>query len=154
VVSTDHCPFFFATQKRAGINDFTKIPNGGPGIEHRLQLLYHFGVNQRKLSLDRWVHLVATNPAKLFGLYPQKGVLRVGSDADVVVWNPQQDYTISAGSHHMRVDYSMYEGLTVTGNAETVIARGEVIVENDSWLGRPGRGMYLKRACYAGAWSI
>lgn len=154
VVSTDHCPFFFETQKRLGINDFTKIPNGGPGIENRLQLLYHFGVNEGRLSINRWVELVATNPAKLFGLYPKKGVLRVGSDADVVIWNPHQEFTISAASHHMRVDYSMYEGITVRGNAETVISRGKIIVDKHTWLGTSGRGVYLKRACFGGAWSM
>lgn len=153
VVSTDHCPFLFETQKRAGLNDFTRIPNGGPGIENRLQLLYHFGVNLGKLSLGRWVELVAENPAKLFGLYPKKGVLQVGSDADVVIWDPKRAHTISASSHHMRVDYSMYEGVTVQGNAETVISRGEIIVNNDAWSGKPGRGRYFKRTPFASAWS-
>jgi len=153
VVSTDHCPFSFETQKRAGLNDFAKIPNGGPGIENRLQLLYHFGVNQEKLSLGRWVELVAENPAKLFGLYPKKGILQVGSDADIVIWDPNLSHTISASSHHMRVDYSMYESVTVQGNAETVISRGDIIVNNNTWSGRPGRGRYLKRAPFAAAWS-
>ncbi|MBM4161001.1 MAG: dihydropyrimidinase [Ignavibacteria bacterium] len=153
IVSTDHCPFHFETQKRAGLNDFTKIPNGGPGIENRLQLLHHFGVNQGRLSLSQWVDLVATNPARLFGLYPKKGVLRVGSDADIVIWNPNQQHTISAATHHMNVDYSMYEGVTVRGNAEMVISRGEIIVDQNTWHGKPGRGMYLKRSCFAGAWN-
>lgn len=153
VVSTDHCPFMFDTQKRAGLNDFSKIPNGGPGIENRLQLLYHYGVNQGTLSVERWVQLVAENPAKLFGLYPKKGVLQVGSDADVVIWDPKRSHTISASSHHMRVDYSMYEGVTVQGNAETVISRGEIIVNNNIWSGKPGRGRYVKRAPFAAAWS-
>jgi dihydropyrimidinase len=152
VVSTDHCPFFFETQKRAGLNDFTKIPNGGPGIENRLQLLYHYGVNQKRISLNRWVDLIATNPAKLFGLYPKKGVLQVGSDADVVVWNPDQEHTISASTHPMRVDYSMYEGMTVTGSPETVISRGDIIVEKNSWIGEKDRGHYLKRSCHTAAW--
>ena len=153
VVSTDHCPFLFGKQKRADLSNFTKIPNGGPGIENRLQLLYHFGVNQGRFSVSRWVELVATNPARLFGLYPKKGVLQVGSDADIVIWNPDQSHTISAASHHMRVDYSMYEGITVKGNTETVISRGEIIVDRNTWFGKPGRGAYLKRACFAGAWS-
>jgi dihydropyrimidinase len=153
VVSTDHCPFFFATQKRAGLSDFTKIPNGGPGIEHRLQLLYHFGVNQGKFSLSKWVDLVAANPAKLFGLYPQKGALQAGSDADIVIWDPNQKHTISATSHHMNVDYSMYEGIVVQGNAETVISRGEVVVNNNTWYAKPGRGRYLKRSPFGVAWS-
>jgi dihydropyrimidinase len=152
VISTDHCPFLFEKQKRLGVNDFTKIPNGGPGIENRLQLLYHFGVNQERFSVSQWVNFVATNPAKLFGLYPKKGVLRVGSDADAVIWDPSQKHAISAASHHMRVDYSMYEGMTVQGNAETVISRGEIIVDRNAWHGKPGRGVYLKRACFAAAW--
>jgi dihydropyrimidinase len=153
VVSTDHCPFFFKTQKRAGLEDFTKIPNGGPGIEHRLQLLYHFGVNQGRISLSRWVELVASNPAKLFGLYPKKGTLQVGSDADIVVWNPNLKQTISAASHHMNVDYSMYEGMVVEGNAETVISRGEIIMNQTTWYGKAGRGKYFKRSPFTGSWS-
>jgi dihydropyrimidinase len=152
VVSTDHCPFMFATQKRAGLNDFTKIPNGGPGIENRLQLLYHFGVNKGRFSIERWVELVSLNPAKLFGLYPKKGTLEVGSDADIVIWDPAKEHTISAATHHMLVDYSMYEGMKVVGNADTVISRGEIILTNNQWLGKPGHGKYLKRSCYAGAW--
>jgi dihydropyrimidinase len=145
VVSTDHCPFFFETQKQAGLSDFTKIPNGGPGIENRMQLMYHHGVNKNRLSINQWVELVSANPAKLFGLYPKKGVLQVGSDADVVIWNPQKEHTISASSHHMRVDYSMYEGMSVVGNAETVISRGDVIVDHNRWLGKPGRGKFQRR---------
>src|SRR6267143_5853864 len=112
VVSTDHCPFCFADQKSLGKDDFTKIPNGGPGVENRLQLLYHHGVNLGRLSLNRFVELVATTPAKLFGLYPRKGTLAAGSDADIVVWDPNANHTITAKSHHMRVDYSMFEGFT------------------------------------------
>jgi dihydropyrimidinase len=152
VVSTDHCPFFFETQKKIGLKDFTKIPNGGPGIENRLQLLYHFGVNEGRISVSKWVDLIATNPAKLFGLYPKKGTLQAGSDADIVIWNPDLKHTISAATHHMRVDYSMYEGITVRGNAETVISRGEVIIEQNNWLGKTGRGQYLKRSPSAGVW--
>lgn len=152
VVSTDHCPFMFETQKRMGMNDFTKIPNGGPGIENRLQLLYHFGVNEGKFSLQKWVELVSLNPAKMFGLYPKKGTLEVGSDADIVIWDPAKKHTISAETHHMRVDYSMYEGMKVVGNADTVISRGEIIVAHNEWLGAPGRGRYLRRSCFAAAW--
>src|SRR5437667_833065 len=153
VVSTDHCPFCFADQKQLGRNDFTKIPNGGPGVENRLQLLYHHGVNLGRLSLNRFVELVATTPAKLFGLYPRKGTLAPGSDADIVVWDPQADHVISAKTHHMRVDYSMFEGFAVKGNAKLVMSRGEVIVDNGSCLGRPGRGVFLKRAARGGAWN-
>ena len=152
IVSTDHCPFMFETQKHMGINDFTKIPNGGPGIENRLQLLYHFGVNEGKISLQKWIELVSLNPAKMFGLYPKKGTLEVGSDADVVIWDPAKKHTISAETHHMRVDYSMYEGMRVVGNADTVISRGEIIVAHNEWLGTAGRGRYLKRSCFAAAW--
>ncbi len=152
VVSTDHCPFCFEDQKSLGKDDFTKIPNGGPGIENRLQLIYHHGVNQGRLSLNRFVELVATTPARLFGLYPRKGTLAPGSDADIVVWDPNADHVISAKTHHMRVDYSMFEGFTVKGNAKLVMSRGDVIVEDGLYHGRPGRGQYLKRAARGGAW--
>jgi dihydropyrimidinase len=152
VVSTDHCPFCFADQKMLGKDDFTKIPNGGPGVENRLQLIYHHGVNENRLSVNRFVELVSTTPAKLFGMYPRKGLLAAGSDADMVIWDPQAEHTISARTHHMRVDYSMFEGFQVKGNARTVLSRGEVIVENGQFLGRPGRGRYLKRAARGGAW--
>jgi dihydropyrimidinase len=153
VVSTDHCPFCFADQKTLGKDDFTKIPNGGPGIENRLQLLYHHGVNLGRLSLNRFVELVATTPAKLFGLYPRKGTLAPGSDADIVIWDPKADHTITAKTHHMRVDYSMFEGFTVKGNAKLVMSRGEVLVDSGSYLGRSGRGQFLKRAARGGAWN-
>jgi dihydropyrimidinase len=103
--------------------------------------------------VSRWVDLVAANPAKLFGLYPMKGALQVGSDADIVIWNPNREHTISAATHHMNVDYSMYEGFALQGNAETVISRGEVIVNHNTWAGKPGRGKYLKRSPFAAAWS-
>src|ERR1700761_6677807 len=116
VVSTDHCPFCFEDQKALGKDDFTKIPNGGPGIENRLQLLHHHGVGMGKLSLNRFVEIVATAPARIFGMYPKKGVLAEGSDADIVLWDPAEEHTISAKTHHMRVDYSMFEGFQVCGN--------------------------------------
>jgi dihydropyrimidinase len=152
VVSTDHCPFCFADQKALGKNDFTKIPNGGPGVENRLQLIHHHGVNEGRIGLNRFVELVSTAPAKLFGLYPRKGAIEVGSDADITVWDPEADHLISARTHHMRVDYSMFEGFRVKGNARMVISRGEVIVENGSFHGRPGRGEFLRRAARGGAW--
>ena len=152
VVSTDHCPFCFADQKQLGIHDFTKIPNGGPGVENRLQLIHHYGVNSGKLTLNRFVELVATSPARIFGMYPKKGVLAAGSDADIVVWDPNAEHTISAKTHNMRVDYSMFEGFPVTGNARQVFSRGELIVENGKFLGKPGRGRYLRRAARGGAW--
>lgn len=152
VVSTDHCPFCFKDQKILGKDDFTKIPNGGPGIENRLQLIHHHGVNQGKISLNRFVELTSTTPARIFGMYPQKGEIAPGSDADIVLWDPNAPYTISAATHHMKVDYSMFEGFVVKGNARMVLSRGEVIVDGDKFLGKPGRGRYLKRAARGGAW--
>jgi dihydropyrimidinase len=152
VVSTDHCPFCFEDQKSLGKDDFTKIPNGGPGIENRLQLLHHHGVNQGNFSINRFVELVSTAPARIFGMYPKKGVLAVGSDADLVLWDPHEDYTISAATHHMRVDYSMFEGFRVRGNARDVYARGELIVSGGKFIGTPGRGNYLRREARGGAW--
>lgn len=152
VVSTDHCPFNFKGQKDMGIDDFSKIPNGGPGIENRLHLLFEGGVNKGRISTNRWVELVSTAPAKLFGLYPRKGAIAVGSDADIVIWDPNIEHTISAGSHHMRVDYSMFEGKQIKGNAETVLSRGEIIVQNNNFMGKAGRGNFVKRDVFAGAW--
>jgi dihydropyrimidinase len=152
VVSTDHCPFCFEDQKILGKDDFTKIPNGGPGIENRLQLMYHHGVNAGNLSLNRFVELTSTTPARIFGMYPKKGEIAAGSDADLVIWDPGAMYTISSRTHHMRVDYSMFEGYQVRGNARTVISRGEVIVDGGQFHGKPGRGQYLKRAARGGAW--
>jgi dihydropyrimidinase len=153
VVSTDHCPFCFADQKVLGRNDFTKIPNGGPGIENRLQLIHHHGVNEGKISLNRFVEIVSTAPARIFGMYPRKGLLSPGSDADIVVWDPNADHLISSQTHHMRVDYSMFEGSRVKGNARQVFSRGELIVDGDNFLGKPGRGQYLRREARGGAWS-
>jgi len=150
VVSTDHCPFCFKEQKEMGKGDFTKIPNGGPGIEHRMSLIYSGGVAAGRFSINRFVEIVSTTPAKLFGLYPRKGTIAVGSDADLVIFNPTKKETISVKTHHMRVDYSMFEGITVTGVPEVVMSRGQVIVENGQWRGRAGAGNFLKRAQYAG----
>jgi dihydropyrimidinase len=152
VVSTDHCPFCFEDQKVLGKDDFTKIPNGGPGIENRLQLIYHYGVNESQLTLNRFVELTSTSPAKIFGMYPKKGEIAEGSDADIVLWDPQASHIITAKTHHMRVDYSMFEGYEVQGNARTVLSRGEVIVDAGNFLGKPGRGNYLKRTARGGAW--
>jgi dihydropyrimidinase len=149
VVSTDHCPFCFKEQKELGKDDFTKIPNGGPGIEHRMSLIYSGGVAQGRFSLNRFVELVATTPAKLFGLYPRKGTIAVGSDADLVIFNPHRQHTISAQTHHMRVDYSMFEGIAVTGMPDLVLARGRVVVEGDKFLGRAGQGQFLRRSTYS-----
>jgi dihydropyrimidinase len=152
VVSTDHCPFCFADQKSLGKDDFTKIPNGGPGIENRLQLLHHHGVGLGHFSINRFVELVSTAPARIFGMYPQKGALAVGSDADIVLWDEHAGHTISAATHHMRVDYSMFEGFKVRGNARDVYSRGELIVSKGQFIGRPGRGQYLRRQAHGGAW--
>ncbi len=152
VVSTDHCPFCFKEQKELGRDDFTKIPNGGPGIENRLQLLFEGGVNRKRISLNRWVEITSTTPAKMFGMYPRKGTIGIGSDADIVIWDPNAEHVISAKTHHMRVDYSMFEGFRVKGNAETVLSRGEVIVEKGAWVSKTGRGQFIKRDAFAGAW--
>jgi dihydropyrimidinase len=152
VVSTDHCPFCFEDQKILGQDDFTKIPNGGPGIENRLQLIYHYGVNAGKLSMNRFVEITSTTPARIFGMYPRKGEIAAGSDADIVIWDPKAPFTISAKTHHMRVDYSMFEGYEVQGNARTVISRGEVIVDGGQFYGKAGRGEYLRRRARGGAW--
>ncbi|HLK33528.1 MAG TPA: dihydropyrimidinase [Terriglobales bacterium] len=148
VVSTDHCPFCFKEQKELGRDDFTKIPNGGPGIEHRLSLVYSGGVGGGRFSINRFVELVSTTPAKLFGLYPRKGTVAVGADADLVIFDPKRKHKISAQTHHMRVDYSMFEGIEVTGMPDTVFSRGEIIVEKDSFLGRAGRGQFIRRSAY------
>jgi dihydropyrimidinase len=153
VVSTDHCPFCFEDQKSLGKDDFTKIPNGGPGIENRLQLLHHHGVNAGKITLNRFVEIVSTAPARIFGMYPKKGAIAPGSDADIVVWDPKAEHLISAKTHHMRVDYSMFEGFHVQGNARQVFSRGELIVDNGQYIGRVGRGQYLRRAARGGAWT-
>jgi dihydropyrimidinase len=150
VVSTDHCPFCFKEQKELGRDDFTKIPNGGPGIENRMSLVFSGGVNGGRFSVNRFVQLVSTAPAKLFGLYPRKGTIAVGSDADIVVFDPDEEMVISASTHHMRVDYSMFEGIRVKGVAKIVLSRGRVIVENGEFKGRAGSGEFIKRRQYSG----
>jgi dihydropyrimidinase len=145
-ISTDHCAFLWDGQKSLGRDDFSKIPNGGPGIENRLQMIHHFGVGGGHISLNRMVELLATNPAKLFGLYPRKGTLAVGSDADIVVFDPRKKVTISAKTHHSKVDYNLFEGTEVVGSPEVVLLRGNVLVENDALVAAPGIGKYLARA--------
>jgi dihydropyrimidinase len=145
VVSTDHCPFCFSEQKELGRGDFSKIPNGIPGVEHRMDLL-HQGVVSGELSLPRWVEVTSTTPARMFGLYPRKGVVQPGADADIVIYDPAAEQVLSAATHHMNVDYSAYEGKRITGRAQTVLSRGEVIVDGGEYFGRPGRGTYLTRA--------
>src|SRR6202795_1385750 len=145
VVSTDHCPFCFKEQKELGKDDFTKIPNGGPGIEHRLSPIYTGGVPGKRFSANRFVELVSTAPAKLFGLYPRKGTIAVGSDADVVIFDPNEEQVISAKTHHMRVDYSMFEGIQIKGAPKTVFSRGRTVIDSGKFVGRPGAGQFLRR---------
>ncbi|MGI5150566.1 dihydropyrimidinase [Plantactinospora sp. CA-294935] len=144
VVSTDHCPFCFKDQKELGLGDFSKIPNGIGGVEHRVDLLYQ-GVVDGKLTLERWVETIATTPARMFGLYPRKGVLAPGSDADIVVYDPAGRTSIGVGTHHMNMDHSAYEGYEIAGRVDTVISRGSVLVADGAYHGRRGHGRYLRR---------
>ncbi len=146
-ISTDHCPFCFNDNegKLLGRDDFSKIPNGAPGIETRMSLTYDGGVVGKRISVNRWVELTSTQPAKIFGLFPKKGTIAPGSDADIVIFDPDDFWEISAETHHMRVDYNPYEGRRVQGVTKTVLSRGEVIIENGNFTGTPGRGRYLKR---------
>jgi len=143
-VSTDHCPFDFHGQKEMGRGDFRKVPNGLPGVEHRVDLLHDGGVVGGHLTPNRWVEVISTAPARMFGL-PQKGVVAAGADADLVIYDPNRTHTLSAATHHMDVDYSCYEGRSVQGGADVVLSRGKVIVEGDAWLGAAGDGRFLKR---------
>ncbi len=144
VVSTDHCPFCFKDQKQLGLGDFSKIPNGMPGVEHRMDLL-HQGVAAGELSLARWVEVACTTPARMFGLYPRKGVIAPGADADIVVYDPAARQTLSARTHHMNVDYSAYEGMPVTGQVAVVLSRGQVVIDDGEYHGRAGHGQFLSR---------
>lgn len=144
VVSTDHCPFDFHGQKEMGIGDFRKVPNGLPGVENRVDLLHSGGVVTGRLTPNRWVEVISTAPARMFGL-PQKGTVGIGMDADLVVYDPARNHTISASTHHMDVDYSCYEGLEVTGGADVVLSRGKIVVDGEEWLGARGDGQFLKR---------
>src|SRR5580658_6306137 len=152
VVSTDHCPFRFADQKSLGKDDFTKIPNGGPGIENRLQILWHFGVMLGELTPERFVELCCTAPARIFGM-PQKGVIAAGKDADILLWDPNVAYTISAATQVMATDYSMFEGWKVSGNARHVFSRGKLVVKDGKFVGETGRGRFLKREANAGGFA-
>ena len=145
-ISTDHCAFRWDGQKTLGRDDFSKIPNGGPGIENRLHMIHEFGARQGRISLNRMVELLATNPAKLFGLYPRKGTIAVGSDADIVVFDPEKRHTISAATQHSKTDYNLYEGTEVTGAIDLVLLRGQVLVEGDELVARPGVGRFVERA--------
>ena len=145
VVATDHCPFYFREQKERGLADFSLIPGGMPGVETRLALMYHLGVGRGKLSLTQWVALCCTNPARLLGLAPRKGQVAIGSDADLVIFDPQRQVTLRAASLHQRVDYCPYEGWEVRGYPQHVLSRGDLIVEDGEFVGKSGRGQFLRR---------
>ncbi len=161
-VSTDHCPFFMdGTQdliyegkpvripgKELGAGNFSKIPNGVPAIENRMPMLWATGVAEGRISLNRFVELCCTNPARIFGLYPKKGTLAVGADADIVLWNPKADHTFSAATHHMRTDYDLYEGWKAPAMPVRVFRRGELIVDGEAWLGKPGTGKWTARKAH------
>jgi dihydropyrimidinase len=146
LVSTDHCPFDFHGQKDLGKGDFRKIPNGLPGVEDRVDLLHDGGVVGGRITKERWVEIISTAPARMFGMYPRKGAVAVGADADLVVYDPNATRTISAKTHHMDVDYSCYEGRQVRGRSDIVLSRGSVIVRNGEFSGRKGHGRFVKRA--------
>jgi dihydropyrimidinase len=144
VVATDHCPFTWE-QKLLGKNDFSKIPNGHPAIEHRVELLFSEGVKKGKITINKFVEVLSTNPAKIFGMFPKKGSLAPGSDADIVLFDPNRQHTISAATHHMNTDYSAYEGWQVTGKCKTVLLRGKVVIDQDKCLVEKGNGQFVKR---------
>lgn len=143
-IATDHCPFFME-QKKMGLDNFTKIPNGAPGIEARISLIHHYGVNEGNISLNKFVEVTSTNPAKIFGMYPQKGTIAVDSDADLVVFDPEKEVTISVENLHERVDYTPYEGFKVKGYPVATFSRGELIAENGEYVGLESRGKLIKR---------
>ncbi|MEH6377438.1 dihydropyrimidinase [Streptomyces sp. KLMMK] len=145
VVSTDHCPFCFSGQKELGRGDFSKIPNGLPGIENRMDLL-HQAVVDGRITRRRWIEIACSAPARMFGLAPHKGTITPGGDADIVIYDPHAEQTLSASTHHMNVDYSAYEGKRITGRVETVLSRGEAVIEERKFTGRAGHGRYVPRA--------
>ncbi|WFB06806.1 dihydropyrimidinase [Streptomyces sp. LX-29] len=144
VVSTDHCPFCFAGQKELGRGDFSKIPNGLPGVENRMDLL-HQAVVEGHISRRRWIEIACATPARMFGLYPKKGTIAPGADADIVLYDPRAEQTLSARTHHMNVDYSAYEGKRITGRVVTVLSRGETVIDRQRFTGRAGHGAYVPR---------
>ena len=152
-ISTDHCPFCFKEQKTLGRDDFSKIPNGAPGVENRMSLVYNGGVVGGRITVNRFVELTSTAAAKMFGMFPKKGTIAVGSDADIVIFDPERTETISinnACTHHMNTDYSAYEGFEVTGFSETVISRGKVVVQDTEYVGKKGDGRFIRRGYYSG----
>ena len=154
VVSTDHCPFRFADQKSLGRDNFAKIPNGGPGVENRLQIIWHYGVNAGRITPEKFVEVCCTAPARIFGMEKQKGAIKAGLDADILLWDPNIEYTISAATQRMATDYNMFEGWKVRGNAAKVFSRGELVVDNATqpgkFLGATGRGRFVRREANAG----
>ncbi|MFC9242010.1 dihydropyrimidinase [Streptomyces decoyicus] len=144
VVSTDHCPFCFQGQKELGRGDFSKIPNGMPGVENRMDLL-HQAVVEGRISRRRWIEIACAAPARMFGIYPKKGTIAPGADADLVIYDPTAQQTVSAETHHMNVDYSAYEGKQLTGQVETVLSRGELVIDRREFTGRAGHGQYIPR---------
>ena len=144
VVATDHCPFTWE-KKLLGKDDFSKIPNGHPAIEHRVELLYSEGVRKGRITMNKFVEVLSTNPAKIFGMHPRKGCIAPGSDADIVLFDPNQQHTISVKSHHMNTDYSAYEGWELTGKVKKVLLRGKVAIDNNECLLKKGYGQFIKR---------
>jgi dihydropyrimidinase len=145
VISTDHCPFCMKEQKELGKDNFSLIPNGAPGVENRMSLIYNGGVVENRISLNRFVELTSTAAAKMFGLFPKKGTIAVGSDADIVIFDPEKEHTFGVDAEHMNVDYSSYEGWKMKGKVETVLSRGRVVIENCEHKGKAGDGQFLKR---------
>ncbi len=145
VISTDHCPFCMKEQKELGKDDFSKIPNGAPGVENRMALIYNGGVVENRISLNRFVELTSTAAAKMFGMFPKKGTITVGSDADIVIFDPNGETKFGVEHEHMNVDYSSYEGWKVKGKVETVLSRGRVVIENGEHVGKQGDGQFIKR---------
>ena len=148
VVSTDHCPFCMKGQKELGRDSFAKIPNGMPGIETRLYLLWDGGVRAGRISMNRFVEITSTAPAKIFGLYPHKGTIAVGADADLLVWDGEKKHVLSQKTLHMRVDYSPFEGREVTGAPTHVLSRGKVVIQDGQYFGKKGDGRFVKRGTF------
>jgi dihydropyrimidinase len=144
VVATDHCPFMWE-QKLMGKDDFSKIPNGHPAIENRMELLFSEGVNKGRITLNKYVEVASTNAAKIFGMFPEKGTIAVGSDADIILFDANEKHTLSAKTHHMNVDYSGYEGWELTGKVKTVLLRGQVVIDNNECKVQKGYGQFVKR---------
>ncbi len=145
VIATDHCPFCMKDQKELGRDDFSKIPNGAPGVEYRMELIYNGGVVENRISLNRFVELTSTAAAKMFGMFPKKGTIAVGSDADIVIFDTEKEHTFTLENQHMNVDYCAYEGKKIKGKVETVLSRGRVVIENGECLVEKGSGQFIKR---------